>query len=176
MAHTSVVIVSIAMLGTLGGLAYVHATRDEPVHVETRSAAIAPAAKPVRIAPKISSPVEVSKPAEQATTDVSRWIADTRSDDARTRAAAIQALASAPQAQALPALARVLESGDPQIDRQIALRSLHTLALNEGDSEGRIRDTIRHAVYHSDDEAVAQNAQALLEDIEAALDERANSR
>lgn len=115
----------------------------------------------------------MSKPAEptpQITTDnVARWIADTQSNDAKTRAAAIEALANAPKAQAIPALERVLESGEPQVDRQIALQSLHKLALSDGDSTGQIRAVIRHAIYHGDDEGVTQSAQAFLEDIEAAL-------
>ncbi len=103
-------------------------------------------------------------------------IADTQSNDPRLRAAAIEALANAPKAQALPALERVLESGEPQVDRQIALRSLHSLALNDGDETGAIRDAIRHALYHSDDENVTQSAQAFLEDIEAEFEDRAQRR
>ena len=72
----------------------------------------------------------------------------------------------------MPALERVLESGEPQVDRQIALQSLHALALNEGDDNNRIRDAIRHAMYHSDDEGVTQSAQSFLEDIEAVLAEQ----
>jgi hypothetical protein len=179
MAQTSVIVVSLAMLGTLSGLAYVHANRDESRSVEaatpTGHAAVEPTTSPVE-----SSPTpEVSEPAQPArqvdTDDVTRWIADTQSNDAKTRAAAIEALANAPKSQALPALKRVLESGEPQIDRQIALKSLHKLALSDGDNTGQIRDTIRHAMYHSDDEGVTQSAQAFLEDIEVALAEQSAS-
>lgn len=169
MAQTSVIVVSLAMLlGTLGGLAYVHANRDEPTRVETHSAGTS-----TPKAAEIPPAVEVIKPAEQAhlitTDDVSRWIADTQSYDAKTRASAIEALANAPTSQAVPALKRVLESGEQQVDRQIALHSLYELALKDGDNTGVIRDAIRHAMYHSDDEGVTQSAQAFLEDIEAAL-------
>lgn len=97
---------------------------------------------------------------------IARWIADTQSTDAKTRAAAIVALAAAPKAQAVPALKRVLEVGEPQVDRQIAVRSLHVLALQQADDDGAIRDVLRDAVYHGDDEGVTQSAQAVLEDIE----------
>ena len=100
---------------------------------------------------------------------VAGWIADTSSADAQTRAAAIAALAEAPRTQAIPVLKQVLEEGEPEIDRQTALRSLHTIALKQGDENGRIRDVLRRAMYHGDDEGVSQSAQALLEDIEADL-------
>lgn len=173
MAQTSVIVASLAVLATLGGLAYVHANREEPKRVETSRPAVSAIAEPTL------STREVSKPEQQApritTDDVSRWIADTQSTDPKTRAAAIGSLADAPQSQAVPTLKRVLESGEPLVDRQIALQSLHKLALNEGDNTGAIRDAIRHAMYHSDDEGVTQSAQAFLEDIEAALAEQASN-
>lgn len=98
---------------------------------------------------------------------IAQWIKDTQSPDAKTRAAAIAALADAPKAQAMPALERVLETGEPNVDRHIALRSMHALALRDGDSTGQIRDVMRHAIYHGDDEGVTQTAQSLLDDIEA---------
>jgi hypothetical protein len=180
-AQTSVIVVSLAMLGSLGGLAYVHAKRDDSASVERPSAA---PRKPVDALPALAetrqpqatpaqpSPVQPSPAPRITSSDVERWITDSQSNDAKTRAAAIESLAKAPMAQALPALERVLESGEPQIDRQIALRSLHVLALNDGDDTGAIRDAIRHAMYHSDDEGVTQSAQAFLEDIEAALAEQ----
>jgi hypothetical protein len=182
MMQTSVIVVSLAVLGTLGGLAYVHASREDAATTEVPSTAV-PAAmesSPSHVeaaAPAVSKseqmPAQPSSTRQIASADVERWIVDTRSNDAQVRAAAIAALANAPKAQALPALGRVLESGEPQVDRQIALQSLHTLALNDGDDNGNIRDVIRHAMYHSDDESVTQSAQALLEDIETALDARA---
>lgn len=117
-------------------------------------------------------------PASNATDQISpeerfdRWIADTTSPDARTRAAAIAALAEAPKAKAVPALEQVLDVGEPEIDRQIALRSLHTLALRQGDDDGRIRDVMRGVVYHGDDEGSSASAQAFLEDIEAEFAEK----
>lgn len=158
----------------MGGLAYVHANREEPKPVETSRAAVATltVADETRPAPELSKPEE---PAPRITAeDVSRWIADSQSTDAKTRAAAIEALANAPKSRAVPALNRVLETGEPLVDRQIALQSLYRLALNDGDNAGAIREALRHAIYHSDDEGVTQSAQALLEDIELALAERAS--
>lgn len=103
---------------------------------------------------------------------IAQWIKDTQSTDAKTRAAAIAALADAPKAQAMPALERVLETGEPNVDRHIALRSMHSLALREGDASGQIRDVMRHAIYHGDDDEVTQNAQSLLDDIEAEFAQR----
>lgn len=168
------IVVTLAALIALGGMAYVHANREETATVSTP--AVKRTETPVIIASKPEEPPPQPASTPQTTADdVTRWIADTQSHDAKTRAAAISALASAPKAQAIPALERVLESGEPQVDRQIALQSLHALALNEGDDNNRIRDAMRHAMYHSDDEGVTQSAQALLEDIEAALVERAKS-
>jgi HEAT repeat protein len=176
MAQTSVIVVSLAVLGTLSGLAYVHANREDAASPEMTSTAVA-ARTHVEAPPAPSVSTQKETPAQETSTrqiasaDVERWIVDTQSNDAKTRAAAIAALANAPKARAMPALERVLESGEPQVDRQIALQSLHMLALNDGDENGRIRDAIRHAIYHSDDEGVTQSAQAFLEDIEAALAE-----
>ena len=172
MAHTSVIVASVVVLGTLGGLAYMRANREEPKAIETPHAS-APTIAKLPPAPEVTEPKEQPRPI--TTDDVSRWVGDTQSNDAKTRATAIAALADAPQAQAIPALKRVLESGEAQVDRQIALQSLHKLALNDGDNTGAIRDVIRHAMYHSDDEGVTQSAQAFLEDIEAALAEQATN-
>jgi HEAT repeat protein len=179
MAKPTVIVATLAVVGALGGLAYVHANREEAAADTIVASAPSQAEVPAHV-PELSEP-EVApaqpSPARQiASTDVERWITNTQSNDATTRAAAIEALANAPKARAIPALERVLESGEPQVDRQIALRSLHLLALNKGDDNGAIRDVIRHAMYHSDDENVTQTAQAFLEDIEAALDDRAQPR
>jgi hypothetical protein len=176
MAQTSVIVVSLAVLGTLSGLAYVHANREDAASPEKTSTAVA-ARTHVEAPPAPAVSTQEETPAQEASTrqiasaDVERWIVDTQSNDAKARAVAIAALANAPKVRAMPALERVLESGEPQVDRQIALQSLHTLALSDGDENGRIRDAMRHAMYHSDDEGVTQSAQAFLEDIEAALAE-----
>ena len=75
----------------------------------------------------------------------------------------------------MPALKRVLETGEPNVDRHIALRSMYSLALRDGDSSGQIRDVMRQAIYHGDDDGVTQTAQSLLDDIEAEFSQRAQN-
>ena len=104
-----------------------------------------------------------------ATASIDGLAIDARSDDPTKRSSAIIALASAPKAQALPILKRAVDMSSPEGDRQLALRSLYTLAVEQGDDDGRIRDTLRTAIYHSDDEGVSQSAQAYLEDLDVAL-------
>lgn len=96
---------------------------------------------------------------------LAKWVADTTSDDAAKRAAAIDELATAPQSQAIPILQKVLGEGLEE-DRQLALKALRSLALNQGDTAGEIRNLLRQAIYDSYDEAVAVTAQTVLDDIE----------
>jgi hypothetical protein len=116
------------------------------------------------------SPESVS-PAQSttATASIDALAVDASSDDRTKRSSAIIALASAPKAQALPILKRAVDVSSSEGDRQLALRSLYTLAVEQGDDDGRIRDTMRTAIYHSDDEGVSQSAQAYLEDLDVAL-------
>jgi hypothetical protein len=183
----SVIVVAISMLAACGGLAYLHVMRGRAAEQEasvSNPPSIPQAVPPAPVAapaddfnantdaathtftrsdePTSAPPLETSDP-------IARLIKDTESDDATVRAAAIAALAEAPKAQAMPALKRVLENGEPAVDRQIALRSLHSLALRDGDENGQIRDAMRDALYHGDDEGVTQTAQSLLEDVEAAF-------
>lgn len=104
-----------------------------------------------------------STPTAQA---VSKWIADTQSGDATKRATAIAALADAPKAQALPVLRRLLTDAEPQVDRPLALRSLRDLALNQGDADGAIREAVRNAIYHGDDQTKTDEVQEALDVIE----------
>lgn len=190
MARPSVIITMLAMAAALGGLVYFHASRlgadgsDEPTLATTapKPAPAPPVAAQTPVVaetePQVDAPANTpAAPASPPppTDDFSRWIAETQSSDAKTRAAAIAALVNVPKERSVPVLERVLESGEPQVDRQIALRSLHSMALNDGDKDGAIRDVIRQAMYHSDDAAVTQSAQSVLEDIEAALAEMAQN-
>jgi len=70
-----------------------------------------------------------------------------------------------PKDEALPVLKRVLTGGDPEVDRPLALESLQTLALEQGDEDGRVKDVLRQAVAHSDNEATAEAAQRTLDTI-----------
>jgi hypothetical protein len=143
----------------------------------TATFATAPNASPASadIAASSSSPDandssdETSAPSLET---VQQWIKDTQDSDPKIRAAAIAKLANAPQAQALPALKEVIDTGEAEVDRHIALRSLHAIALREGDSTGQVRDVMRRAIYHSDNDGVTQTAQSLLDDVEAAFAEQ----
>jgi hypothetical protein len=101
--------------------------------------------------------------------DVERWTTEASGGDAGKRAAAITALAQAPVAQALPILRRVLMNGEPSADRPLALQSLRDLALNHGDPQSAIRNAIREAIYHGDDQTMAADAQEALDVIEEGL-------
>jgi hypothetical protein len=116
-----------------------------------------PANDPQRAAPAEASP---------GTDDVARWIADTTSGDARKRADAITSLRRAPRAAALPVLRNVLLSGEPEVDRPLALRALRDLALYQGDADGAVRAAVREAIYHGDNETVARAAQEVLDVVE----------
>jgi hypothetical protein len=116
-----------------------------------------------RLSPSNVLPAPPADTLSQAT--VQRLILEARADDAGTRADAIDALAAAPATEAIPVLQKVLHDGD-DIERQLALSSLHMLALRSGDSGGTIREALRQAAYDGGDEAVASGAQAALDDIE----------
>lgn len=190
----SVIVVSLGMLAACSGLAYLHGTRDEPdTLVRTppsqrsrteqeppgapaRDSTTAPesgyaSGDPVGPTSNVADTTALA-PAPGRPDTVEQWIKDTQDSDPKIRAAAIAKLANAPKAQALPVLKDVLETGEPEVDRHIALNSLHTLALRDGDSNGEVRDIMRHAIYHSDNDGVTQTAQSLLDDVEAALAEQ----
>ncbi|WP_129647508.1 HEAT repeat domain-containing protein [Peristeroidobacter agariperforans] len=185
----SVIVVSIGMLAACGGLAYVHASRDEPEATASATAtqpppteqAIDPApARDAATEPNVADAgVDISPSTDVADAiaapsadTVEKWIKDTQDSDPKTRATAIANLASAPTAQALPGLREVVDTGEPEVDRHIALRSLHALALRDGDENGQVRDVMRRAIYHGDNDGVSQTAQSLLDDVEAALAEQ----
>lgn len=180
------------MLTACGGLVYMQANRPSPDAAAVPAGSATSSSQQESSAAEASAPEAASSttataaaeaPATSGTGDVGsaatqaaarpdtleQWIKDTRHSDPKIRAAAITKLGNAPKAQALPALEDVLETGDPETDRHIALNSLHTLALRDGDKNGQVRDVMRSAIYHSDNDAVMQTAQSLLDDVEAAL-------
>ena len=191
MMRPSVVVVTVSMFAACGGLAYLHATRElamekeaavnEPQPISAAARPSVPAATPANstepgkdeVTQATPNAGETASNEPVATPDnIAQWIKDTESPEAKVRAAAIAALATAPKDQAMPALERVVEVGEPNVDRHIALRSMHSLALRDGDANGQVRDAIRHAIYHGDDDGVTQTAQSLLDDIEAEFAER----
>ncbi|MGC3981026.1 MAG: hypothetical protein QM808_07205 [Steroidobacteraceae bacterium] len=88
--------------------------------------------------------------------------------DARTRAADITALTTAPREQALPMLQRVLNAG-ADTDKQLALEALHNMALQQGDDDGSLRNVLRQAIYHGDDVNMVSNVQTVLDHIDSQI-------
>jgi hypothetical protein len=117
---------------------------------------------------------EVAATAVQADR-VAKWLTEAFDVDPATRAAAIAALADAPRAVAVPTLQRVLIAGEPMVDRSLALNSLRTLALQHGDNDGGVRDAVRQAIYDGSDDTIAQSAQSVLDEVNAALDSNTRS-
>jgi hypothetical protein len=160
--------------GAMSVLGYSWLTRSPSRPTESRLALATPA--PVQSQETIEPPPlsavvmpepEVSEP-PSSVDNVSQWVADVGAPDEDKRAAAIVALATAPKAQALPALTRALDSADSE-GQQLALSALRTLAQTQGDADGRIRDVVRKVLYHDSDAGLTTSAQDTLEDIESDL-------
>lgn len=132
------------------------------VDAKTPSSPVTPAVAPVST-PATAKPV-VTTSSEDALAGLAN---DSMSGPAASRLAAIEKLSKAPRDQALPLLKRALLNGEPGVDRPAALRGLRELALSQGDSDQRIRDALREAIYHGDDAAFAAEAQATLDTIAA---------
>ena len=96
---------------------------------------------------------------------IAKLVKDATEGDADSRADAIFALASAPAAQAVPVLHGIIVSGDIG-NGHLALDSLRTMALNQGDSDGAIRNSVRFAVYHGSSDTITQSAQEILDELE----------
>jgi hypothetical protein len=165
-------------LGFVAIFAYMQATRPEvaqPVATDPSTPATAaaadltapPAEQPAAVEQAPPAPEPAPGPPQAASAEtVAQWSADLNGTDAAKRAAAIAAMASVPKEQAVPVLQGVLISGERQVDRPLALRTLRTLAERQGDEDGHIRDAVRHAIYHGDDDATTQAAQETLGQIE----------
>jgi hypothetical protein len=163
----AVLVVLLAGIGVLGFIYLKHDAGTPNAKIAAAAADPRPATAPV--VPEIASAPLAESPAPVTDDDVTRWSADAAGGDAGKRAAAITALAQAPVAQALPVLRRVLMNGEPSVDRPLALQSLRDLALNRGDPESAIRNAIREAIYHGDDQTMAADAQEALDVIEESL-------
>jgi len=119
------------------------------------------AAPPATIAPQQITQLPPAITAKK----IAQWIAETTDEDPAIRASAIDALANAPKSKAMPVLLHVMRSGINE-DRQLALDSLHTLALRQGDENDAIRTALRLVIYDGDEEVIISSAQIALEDIE----------
>jgi len=174
--HVSVLALSLIAFSAIG-IGAMHLRKDEQHQTEHRERTAAPlhatsserSAAPSTMNEDQLSALEAASPDEPAVLsadEVARAITQTESGDASTRAIGILALASAPKAEAIPTLRRVLEGGEPSVDRPLALRSLRDLALYQGDDDGRIRGVVRETIYHGDDDALIEGARLALEIIE----------
>jgi len=184
MPRVSLPLLALFVVGCVGALSYSCATR-----VQSTGVAPADGNKPMAVSSAdagdaVPSPQRADANSEQAlagassdarssqavpAATVEKWISEATGEEARARAAAIVALSGAPRSQAIPVLEKVLNTGEPGVDRPLALQSLRELALLQGDADGRVRDVLRHAIYHGSDEASSLGAQAALDDVEAAL-------
>lgn len=149
----------------VGGFVFLNRAPEPAVAVAGTAAAPLKLDAPAQAA--AAMPTDASPdPATVTADDVARWTRDASGGDADKRAAAIRALANAPVEQALPVLRHVLMNGEPGMDRPAALQSLRDLALNQGDPNSAIRNVIREAIYHGDDQTKTSEAQEALDVIE----------
>jgi hypothetical protein len=159
-------LLAMVVVVVVSAIAYLSSRSEEtPARASTTSAS-----EPVPAVPPVAGmaaiPDTSTATPQTSAQAVTRWIEDANGSDAGKRASAIAALATAPRADALPVLRRLLTDGEPEVDRRLALRSLRDLALNQGDADGRVRDAVRHAIYHGDDQTPADEAQEVLDVIE----------
>ena len=164
--------ISALLASAIGLFVYSNATRTTPANTS-----VGDEAANTPFATATETKVRTEQPTPEATPEtanalsaenVEEWIADAAHQDPAKRSAAIIALARAPKEQAVPVLRNALEIGD-ESDRQLALRALHTIAIEQGDEDGQIRSALRDAIYHSDDDGVSQSAQGYLEDLDTIL-------
>jgi hypothetical protein len=145
---------AVLAVAVFGGVWYLAQKSEPPVAAAPSAATAAGAGTAIAVAQRVEPPSGIAAGEQDAgsAAAVARWIADANGGDAARRSEAISALARAPRQQALPVLHRVLIAGEPSVDRPLALRSLRELALQQGDADGKVREAIREAIYHSDDQ------------------------
>lgn len=179
--------IALLALGCAGGGAYAlmaaRADLPHPLDVPPRSAQQSGVvAEPVASTPQPISVVANKKivaakapplPAPSAEA-VAQWLIDAEGSDADRRAAAIIALAGAPKAEAVPVLQKIIKGSVDQ-ERQLALGSLHALALRQGDGDDEIRTVLRLTIYDGDEGPIANSAQAVLDNIESDPDRIASN-
>jgi len=168
-------LLSALAVGGIAVIIYVDARNEPPLQddepfVSTGQTNAAPTLNNASgLAPHENRESETKQPSPAITAKkIAQWIAETDDEDPAVRAAAIDALANAPKSKAFPVLLHVMRSGFNE-DRQLALDSLHTLALNQGDENDEIRTALRLVIYDGDDETIISGAQIALEDIEYGL-------
>jgi hypothetical protein len=174
MSPPSVALVALMGIGALGLVGYALLVRAQITPPASAASAPTPPRTEARAQQAISLAASTTSAPQIPDSDtVARWIGDATGDEPNARAAAIIALAGAPPSQALPVLKAVLNAGEPLVDGPLALQSLRAIALDTGDADESIRNILRQAIYHGDNEAVVQETQTTLDDIEGYLDQSA---
>lgn len=178
MSRASLLIWVFFAAGCIGVLGYSYSTRTPAARAEPAERRDALQADPQPGAFNASAQAHSTAPPSNERTQtrplpasadpVFALATDVSSQDPSVREAAIRALATAPPKQAISVLQEVLNSGDPRVDRPLALASLREMALDRGDPDSRIRDAIRYAIQNSNAE-FARNAQGVLNEIESAV-------
>ncbi len=168
--------VALFALGLGSILGYTYARRgDAPAapevvlgaHVTSPLALPVTAAKMARDEPSTPPPVAEAPPAEQFPPDAELLSAALGQDVAKGEAA-VRTLAKMPRERAMPILRQIVTSGEEK-RRVLALHSLRTMAQDQGDADGGIRDVIRGAIYHGDNEDVTDQAQSVQNEVESAV-------
>jgi hypothetical protein len=172
---------ALAALVAIGCIAMLHRARTDFAGQESTSTLVRPSRPESRPSTSGQTARVASSPRDEACSSkaspadtATRLVADALSDDPKARTAAIIGLADVPKSQAIPALHRVLVSGGPAEEQQMALHALRTLAQDQGDADGGIREVLRQAVYHGNHEDVVLAAQVVLDSVDG--DQSRNAR
>ncbi|MEJ0037482.1 MAG: HEAT repeat domain-containing protein [Gammaproteobacteria bacterium] len=173
-SRSSLTLVGLFALGVGSILGYSYATRGDAPGKEITVPAvslpeppqpIAAAATTAEVVP--SPPPAEETPAQPEFPSDAELRSDALAQDALKAESAIETLARMPKERAVPVLRQIVTSGDEKV-RVLALHALRTLALNQGDADGAVRNVVREAIYHGDNEDVTHKAQAVLADVENA--------
>lgn len=174
MSRKSLLVAMLFIVGFAGLLRYSYLIRSEDtaeMNSTTKNAALSRQPTAIDATPIVSVHSESGSAETVSYEDmVGQWVADAFDTDPSKRAKAITALATAPKSQAVPVLQKVLNMGETA-DRPLALYSLRTIALQQGDVDGGIRDVFRQAIYDGRYEAITPDAQTALDDVESYLDQ-----
>lgn len=178
-ARSSLTLVALFALGLGSILGYTYARRDDTPAPSQRRAA--PTVS--RPAQDVVAPLAADAPPPSADRSAKaeelpsedQLLADALGQDFAKKDAAFATLAKMPKSKALPVLRHIITSGD-EPRRLLALHSLRTFALSQGDADGAIRNAVRDAIYHGDSDEVANEAQTVLDDVESAVSAGKSSR
>ena len=138
--------------GCLAVVGYSLVTRVEPAAeqaprplVTASLATPTPAPSPPNEAfPSPAEPAQATPAAPAA--GVSAWLVDATGEDAKARTYAIPRSPALRRTLRSRCSKKVLTRGDPEVDGPLALESLQTLALDQGDEDGRVKDVLASVI------------------------------